>query len=107
MPSPEPSTFQQSDVERYHRVSRPHASKEAAQAAWMGFLHDLNDLREKWKIPEVLTVAIVNFTDPNGNPRQLTGDIQYGDSRTRPRLVLHLYRQESEMLQALIEWIST
>lgn len=108
MPSPEEllGSLRQNDPERYARLSAPFPSEEAMVAAFTGFFRELGELREKYGIADVLTIVADSYETPEGTVKPDTLTMQYGDMTLRPFLVLHLYRQEPEMIQILMKGIT-
>ena len=109
MPSPD-DDLHQHNPDRYERLSQPHESKEVLGENLKGFFRELGELREKWGIPDVLMAVAGNYKEAQveGPAKVMQGFscMQYGDSRLRPALVLYLYRQESDVIQALMRGLT-
>lgn len=104
MPSPEAKRVE--DPERYHRLAKAHPSAEAAATAVHNFWTELATLREKYGIPDVLAVCSVNYRGAGGVVLSGMHVVSYGDSALRPMMALAIYREESPMIQKLIESLS-
>jgi len=103
---PLPETQREENPERYKRLSEPFESPEAVNEAYAGFFRELGELREKYKIPDVLAVVEANVVAPNGSVMKAVTTFQWGDMSRRGTLVLYLYRQESEVIQKLMEGLA-
>lgn len=100
--------LRQVDPERYERLSRPFETEEDMNKAFAGFFRELGELREKYKIADVLTVVADSYQDPDDSTLKvpMATSMQYGDMTLRPFFVLWLYRQEPEMIQILMKGIT-
>jgi hypothetical protein len=81
------------DPSLYRRMSEPHESLEAANAAWLAFYADVRAAREKHRIPDVLIVAELPFID-NGEESRAPVCSTIGNARIAVELAAFAYGQE-------------
>jgi hypothetical protein len=100
--------LRQINPERYKRLALPFENEEAFTEALTGFFKELGELREKYKIPDVLVAVLGNVkTEQRPEVGEMRiSSMQYGDMSLREFIILNLVRQEHPMLQALIEGLS-
>lgn len=77
--------------ERYKKASEPHADEEAAAHALRMFFHDLGELREKHKIPEVVIVAAA-YHGTNDDKLTVAQAASFGNAMCFPDLAAAAYR---------------
>lgn len=65
--------------QRYRTLLEPHASKDEANEALAKFYEAVDALRDTYKIPDVVVVAGISVTYPDGREGQPLSAAQFGD----------------------------
>ena len=91
------------DEANYRRLNEPKASPDVANAEIAEFFREARELRQKYKLPDVLIVvaATVMYPDGAGEGRVMTY-AHFGDSREAETMAAYAYGAETAERRSII-----
>ena len=86
------------DPDNYSKMREPFASPEAADEAIKGFYSELYELRNKYRIADVLTVVSLAIRYPDG-PGEVITSAHFGDELRAETMAAWSYGHEAAVRQ--------
>jgi hypothetical protein len=96
-----------SNPKLYRQLSEPFAGRDLANAALESFRDDLEVLREKHKIADVVAVIQVNVADASGEEGLAQAILSFGDPMNRAAMLAYalgtVQNQQQELIGRLLK----
>jgi hypothetical protein len=91
-----------SNPKLYRELSAPFENTDAATKALEAFGKDLEEIRAKHKICDVVAVIQVNAIDKDGEEGLMTASMAFGDPMKKPLMLAQALGKEQQIFEGAI-----